>query len=134
VTAASASAGSIKAAIKSYNPRILVDEGHFLTAVGEYKTSGNPSAVQAALTATITSVHSLESKIAAQSAVRPRVKAGKAKLEKGLKAVVVAYERLDTAFGEHQVSPQAAKAEAAKAQIAVQKGDKELTEGMKLLR
>jgi hypothetical protein len=134
VTAASASAGSIKAAIKSETPTILVDEGHFITALGEYKTSGSPAAVQAALTATITSVHSLESKIAAQPAVHPRVKRGKAKLEKGLQAIVVAYERLNTAFGEHAVSPEAAKAETKKALIAVKKGGKELTEGMKLLR
>jgi hypothetical protein len=134
VTTASASAGSIRAAIKSETPTILVDEGHFLTALGEYKASGNPAAVQAALTATITSVHSLESKIAAQPAVRPRVKRGKAKLEKGLQAIVVAYERLNTAFGEHTVSPEAAKAETKKALIAVKKGGKALNEGMKLLR
>jgi len=134
VTAASASAGSIKAAIKSETPTILVDEGHLLTALGEYKTSGNPSAVQAALAVTITSVHSLESKIAAQPAVKPRVKKAKAKLEKGLKIIVVAYERLSTAFGERTVSPEAAKAETTKALIAVKRGGKELTEGTKLLR
>jgi hypothetical protein len=134
VTAAWASAGSIKAAIKSDNPAILVDEGHLLTALGEYKTSGNPAAVQAALTATIAGFRSLESKIAAQPAVRPRVKRGKAKLETGLRAIVVAYERLDTAIGEHSVSPEAAKAETAKAEIAVKKGSKELTEGIELLR
>jgi hypothetical protein len=134
VTGASASAGSIKAAIKSETPTILVDEGHLLTALGEYKTSRNPAAVQAALTATIASVHSLESKIAAQPAVHPRVKRAKAKLEKGLQAIVVAYERLNTAFGEKTVSPEAAKAEVTKALRAVKKGGKELTQGMKLLR
>jgi hypothetical protein len=134
VTAASASAGSIKAAIRSDDPAILVDEGHLLTALGEYKTSGNPTAVQAALTATVASFRALESKIAAQSAVRPRVKRGKAKFERGLRAIAVAYERLNTAIGENAASPEAAKAETAKADIAVKKGSKELTEGMKLLR
>ena len=134
VSAASASDASIKAAIRSYNPRLLVDEGHFVTAIGEYKTSHNPSGVQAALGASIATIHSLKSKIAAQPAIRQRVKAGKAKLQVGLQGIIVAYERLKTAFGEHNVSPEAAKSEVANAGIAVDKARTELAEGMKLLR
>jgi hypothetical protein len=134
VTAASASDSSIKSALKSYNARILIDEGHFVTAVGEYKTSKNPSGVQAALKTCITSVRSLRLKIAAQSAGRRRVKAGKAKLETGLQAVITAYQRLDVAFGEHTFSPEAAKTEVAKAGIAIDKARTEMAEGVKLLR
>jgi hypothetical protein len=134
VSAASASDASIKAAIRSYNPRLLVDEGHFVTAIGEYKTSHNPSGVQAALAASIATIDSLKSKIAAQPAIRHRVKAGKAKLQVGLQGIIVAYERLKTAFGEHNVSPEAAKNEVANAGIAVDKARTELAEGMKLLR
>ncbi|HXN38920.1 MAG TPA: hypothetical protein VN892_12850 [Solirubrobacteraceae bacterium] len=134
ITAASASDSSIKSALKSYDARILIDEGHFVTAVGEYKASKNPSGVQAALKTCITSFRSLRLKIAAQSAGRPQVKAGKAKLEMGLQAVMVAYQRLDVAFGEHTFSPEAAKSEVANAGIAIDKARTELAEGVKLLR
>lgn len=134
VTAASASSSSIRAALKSYNPRLIVDAGHIVTAIGEYKTSHNPSGVQAALATSIAGWRSLRSKVAAQSAVRPHVKAGKAKLEQGLRGIVVAYTKLNVAFGEHTVSPEAAKVEVANAGIAVDKARAELAEGVKLLR
>ena len=57
----------------------------------------------------------------------------KAKIEKGLQAVIVSYQGLDTAFGEKSVNPEEAKAEATKALAAVKKGRKELLEGAKLL-
>jgi hypothetical protein len=134
VTSASASDSSIRAALKSYDAKLLVDEGHLVTAIGEYKTSGNPSGVQAALATTISTLRSLRSKIAAQSAVRAPVKAGKAKLRQGLQGIVTAYTRLNVAFGEHKVSPEAAKAEFANAGLAVDKARTELAEGVKLLR
>jgi hypothetical protein len=133
VTGASASDASIKAVIKSYNSKILVAEGHVVSAIGEFKDSGNPTKVQAALQKSITVLGALESKISAQSASSPKIKLGKAKFDKGLQSVVVAYRRLKAAFGEKKVSPQAAKAEAKKAVLAVAKGRKELREGAKLL-
>ena len=132
-TGASASSAGIKAAIKSYNSKILVAEGHVVTALGEYKTSKDPAGVQTALTESISVIHSLKDKIALQSAGRPRVKRAKAKIEKGLQAVILSYQRLDTAFGEKGVNPEEAKAEATKALAAVKKGRKELLEGAKLL-
>jgi hypothetical protein len=134
VTAASASDASIKAAVRSYSPKLLVDEGRLVTAVGEYKTSHNPGGVQAALGVSISTIHSLRSKIVAQPASRHSVRAGKAKLEVGLQGIIGAYERLSKAFGEHNVSPEAAKTEVAAAGIAVDKARTELAEGMKLLR
>lgn len=134
VTSAAANDTSIKAAIRSYNPRMLVDEGHLVTALGEYKTSRDPKGVQAALATCIATFHALRSKIAAQSASRHSVRAGRAKLETGLQAIIVAYEGLNTAFGERKMSPEAAKTEAANATIAVDKGRTDLAEGMKLLR
>lgn len=133
VTGASASSASIKAAIKSYNSKILVAEGHVVTALGEYKTSKNPAAVQSALTESISVIRSLKDKISLQSAGRPRVKQAKVKIEKGLQAVIVSYQGLDTAFGEKSVNPEEAKAEATKALAAVKHGRKELLEGVKLL-
>jgi hypothetical protein len=129
-----ASDASIKEAIKSYVPEILVSEGHVVSAIGEYKKTGNPSGVQAALTESISVLNALKSKIAAQAAVKPKVKAGKAKLVKGLRALVLAYQSLKKAIGEKAASPAAAKAEAQKAVKAVKKGAKELNEGIKLLR
>jgi hypothetical protein len=134
VSAASASDASIKAVIKSYDSQILVTEGHLVTAIGEYKKSGNPSGVQTALQKSIKVLASLKSKIAAQSASSQRVKLGKAKFEKGLQSVIVAYGHLKKAFGEKKVSPQAAKAEAKKAVSAIKSGSIQLKEGAKLLK
>jgi hypothetical protein len=133
VSGAAASDASIKAVIKSYDSKILTAEGHVLTALGAYKKSGNPSGAQAAIQKSIAVLSSLKSKIASQPASSNRVKLGKAKFEQGLQAVVVAYGHLKTALGEKKVSPQAAKAEAKKALLAVKAGSKELREGAKLL-
>jgi hypothetical protein len=134
VTSASASDATIKAAMRSYNARLLVDEGHLVTAFGEYKTSHNPSGVQAALATTITAVRGLKSKVAAQGANRHSVRMGKAKIETSLQGIISAYGRLSTAYGERSTNPEAAKREAANALIAVDKARTELAEGMKLLR
>ncbi len=133
VSGASASDASIKAVIKSYDSKILVAEGHVLTALGEYKNTGEPADVQSAISSSISVLSSLESKVAAQPASSTRVKAGKAKFDKGLKTVVVAYRHLKSAIGEKKASPQAAKEEAKKALSAVKAGAKELKEGAKLL-
>jgi hypothetical protein len=132
-SAASASDASIKAVIKSYDSKILVAEGHLVTAIGEYKEKGNPAGVQKAIRTTTSVLLSLKSKIASQSASSPRVKLGKAKFVKGLQRVVVAYRHLGKAFGEKKVSPQAAKMEARKAVRIVKGARLELREGAKLL-
>jgi hypothetical protein len=134
VAGASASDASIKRAIKTYNPKILVAEGHLVTAIGEYKTSGNPAPVITDLDASIRVLHSLKTTIAAQAAVSNRVKEGKSKLLKGLHAVILAYDQLKVAFGEKAGSPTAAKENAAKAELAVKKGRKDLAEAVLLLK
>lgn len=93
ITGASASDASIKHLTKTYNPKILVAEGHLVTAIGEYKTSGNPAPVITDLDASIGVLHSLKTNIAAQTAVSKRVKEGKTKLINGLHAVIIASER-----------------------------------------
>jgi hypothetical protein len=133
VSGASASDASIKAVIESYNSKILVSEGRVVSAIGKFKRSGNPKDVQAALQKATAVLGSLKSRIAAQSASGRRVKLGKTKLEQGLQKVIVAYRRLERAFGEKQVSPAAAKAEAKKAVLAVNAGRVDLREGVKLL-
>jgi hypothetical protein len=47
--------------------------------------------------------------------------------------LIVAYQRLDTAYGENVTSPEAAKTEATIALAAVKVGHNELVEGIKLL-
>ena len=133
VSAAGASSGSIKAAIVSYGPKIDVAEGHVLTAIGEYKESKNPTAVQAAISSSVGVLGSLKSDVAHQSARAPRVKKARAKVEGGLQAVIAGYQDLSTAYGEAAASPEAAGTEATNAVIAVKKGQTELREGVKLL-
>jgi hypothetical protein len=134
VTGAQASDASIKAAIKKAAPQILISEGHVVSAIGQYKLDRNSAPVQSALQKAIAVLRTLRSKIAAQPAVNPQVKLGKAKLEKGLHSVIVAYESLKSAFGLKLASPEAAKAEATKALETIKKGGKQLAEGVKLLR
>lgn len=133
VAGASASDASIKTVIKSYNAKILVSEGHVVTAIGEYKKSGNPHGVQAALSKAIAVLRSLKSAIADQPASSTKVRAGKAKVEQGLHTVILAYEHLQKAFGEKHTSPTNAKAQAKTALSAIRKGRLELHEGAKLL-
>ena len=133
VSAASASDASIKAVIKSYNAKLLIADGHLTTALGEYKKTGNPSDVQAAFKKSIAVLSSLKAKIASQKASNPRVKLGQTKFDKGLQAIVVAYERLSKAIGEKRVSPAAAKAEAKKAVSAIDRARVLFKEGAKLL-
>jgi hypothetical protein len=133
VSGASASDASIKASFKSYNSKILIAEGHLATALGEYKTSHNATPVEEALSHSTAVVHSLEVKIARQAAGAPRVKEGKAKIVKGLTAVVVAYGQLKAAFEAKTASPEAAVEDAQKAELAVKKGRKELLEGVRLI-
>ncbi len=133
VASAGASDASIKAVIKSYGSKILIAEGHVLTALGHYKKNGDPSAVKAAITNSVAVLGSLKSAIGTQTASSPKVKTGKTKFEKGLQTVIRAYDKLKQAFGEKKASPQAAKAEAKKALRAVKQGSKELREGAKLL-
>jgi hypothetical protein len=133
VASSSASDASIKRVIKSYNSKILVAEGHVVSAIGEYKHSGNPKKVQTALAQSIVVLGSLKSAIAKQSASSPKIKEAKTKIEKGLHAVILAYRRLAKAVGEKHASPHAAKAEAKAALSAVKKGSIELHEGAQLL-
>jgi hypothetical protein len=135
VTAASApaSAGSIKSLVKSYDGKIITSEGKLLTAIGDYKSTQNSAPVVSALNNAIGVLRSLKSRIAKQSATAARVKRGKDDLEKGLQAVIVAYSHLKRAFSEKAASPSAAKEDAEKADIAVEKGRADLTEGLKLL-
>jgi hypothetical protein len=134
VAGASASDGSIRSLIKSYGPKIVVSEGHLLTAIGEYKTSHNPEGVVNALDKATGVLRSLKTKIEAQSAASTRVKQGKADLVKGLRAVIIAYGHLKVAFGEKAGSPSAAEENAKKAILAVKKGRVDLVEGLKLLK
>jgi hypothetical protein len=134
IAGASASDASIKSVIKSYDSKILVAEGHVVSALGEYKKSGDPSGVTSAITASVGVLRSLKSAIAGQSASSPKVKQGKAKFEKGLQKIIVGYQHLKTAFGEKKASPQAAKQQAAIALSSLKRAKKELNEGAKLLR
>lgn len=102
---AAASDASIKRAIKRYDHKILVAEGHVLSAIGQYKKTGQPAGVEAALSKSIAVFRSLKAKIAAQSAIAPKVKQGKLKLIKGLQAVISAYQHLKTAFAIKATNP-----------------------------
>jgi len=134
VANAPASAGSIKSLLAGYNGKIITSEDKLLSAIGEYKSTQDAVPVLRALDNAIGVLRSLKSKIAKQSATAARVKKGKTDLEKGLQAVIAAYEHLKSAFGEKTGSPSAANEDTQKADVAVKTGRAELTEGLKLLR
>jgi hypothetical protein len=133
ISSASASDASIKSVIKSYGSRILLAEGHVLTALGEYKKTGNPREVTTTIGKSIVVLRSLKSALGAQSASSPKVSEGKVKFEKGLKGVIVAYQHLKTAFGEKKARPRAAKRQARKALKSIDEASGELKEGAKLI-
>jgi hypothetical protein len=133
VAGASASKRSIKLAVKSYSARILTSEGHVVSALGEYKTSKNPAAAEAALGEAVSVLKELRAKVAAQGAPSPRVKEAKVKIEQGLHAVIVAYTSLSTALAEKASDPSGAMAEVEKFVAAAKKGSKELHQGALLL-
>jgi len=133
VASAPASAGSIKSLVRSYDGKIITSEGKLLTAIGDYKSTQNAAPVVTALDNAIRVLRSLKSKISKQSATAARVRRGKADLEKGLQAVIGAYEHLKSAFSEKAASPPEAREDAEKADTAVKKGRADLTQGLKLL-
>ena len=133
VTGAWASKASIKGALKSYDGKIAVAEGHTLTALGEYKTTKNAAPVEEAISQSVTVLSALRTKIESQSAGTPKVKAAKSKLVKGLEAIILSYGKLKAAFADKASSPEAAQAEATKALAAVKIGRKQLNEAAKLL-
>jgi hypothetical protein len=133
VASALGSAKSIKAAIVSYNARVDTAEGAVLTALGEYEKSKEPAALQAAIENSKNVLGALEVAVSHQSAGTNRVKRAKARIVKGLQALVVGYGELSVAYGEKAASTEAAVAEATKALAAVKVGRKELLEGVKLL-
>ena len=133
VSGASASKASIKTVLKSFSGKVDVAEGHVLTALGTYKSTHDPAPVDAAIGSSVKVLKELRSKIAAQSASKPPVKAAKTKLLKGIAAVIVAYEHLGTAYQEHGSSPPTAEAEAKLALSELKTGLKQLKEAAKLL-
>jgi len=130
---ASASRASIKAAIRSYSGKILIAEGHVVSALGEYKTTKQPAAAETALGESVNVLKALRAKVAAQPASKPRVKEAKTKILEGLHAVIVSYTSLATALDEKASDPTAATAEAEKFLAAAKKGIKELRQGTLLL-
>jgi N-acetylglutamate synthase/N-acetylornithine aminotransferase len=87
VASASASSASIKAAIESYGSKIDVAEGRVLTAVGEYKTTKNPSGVQSAIGESVAVLSALRSKVQHQAAGQARQdedRGGPARVDRGL--------------------------------------------------
>jgi hypothetical protein len=133
VADASASAKSIKSAIRSFSSKILVAEGHVLSAGGEYETSKDPTGVIEAISQSVSVLSALEVKVAHQPALAPRVKRARSKVVHGLHTVIVGYEQLSGAFGEKAMDPEAAKVAAAAAEVLATKGRNELKQGVKLL-
>jgi len=134
VAGASASRASIRALIEGWTPKILVSEGHVVSAVGEYKTARNPAPVETSIGEAIDVLRTLRNGIERQHAVRRRVKRAKNDLVDGLREVIVAYERLESAFREKGLSPVAADRNARRAGVLVERGQRDLRQGVRLLK
>jgi len=132
--AACASDASIQRTIKAYSPQILETEGRVLTAIGQYKETRKAGPVESALNGAIKVLQSLKAAISGEKARSVKVKDGKDKLETGLGSVVQAYDHLKLEFEPKPTSKGAAKRQAEKADAAVKKGEKQLAEGLKLLK
>ncbi len=133
VASASASSSSIKAAVVSYEGRILVAEGKVVSAVGTYKTDHVAEPVLSAIGNSVTVLSGLRAKVARQPAARTRVKKAKRLIVRGLTSIIASYEKLKTAFAEKGSDPEAAVAEANQAEAVVKAGRKQLLAGLKML-
>lgn len=129
-----ASDASIKAAVRSFDTKIVASEEKAAGAIREYRSTGDPKPVQTALSEAISVLRALKAKIAGQSAKTSRVKAGKAELLKGLRDVIRSYQHLSTAFGVKSLSPSAAKAQAEKALTELKTAKALLRKAGRLLR
>ena len=133
VAGASASKGIIESAIASYNSRILVAEGHVVTAARCIQHDERRCGVETAIGRSISVLGGLRGKVAIQPADRPRVRLAKLKIATGLQTVIGSYRRLGTAFAEQATDPAASMADATAALTAVKTGRRELLDGVKLL-
>lgn len=131
---ASASDATIKHTIKVFSPRILETEGRVETAVGEYKTTRHAAPVERSLSNAMQVLRELKNTIASEHAGSKPVREGKHKLELGLASVIRAYEHLERAFDVKAANTQAAKKQAEKADRAVKEGQRQLAEGIDLLK
>ena len=134
VASAQASNASIKQVLKRALPQIIEEEGHVVTALGEYKKTGNLTPVDEAVNKNIALLKEIRGKIAKQHASNAKGRRGKTKLERGLMRIARAYKKLETALGLKHTHPAASKKLARKALRAIQKADKELEEGTALLK
>lgn len=134
VASASASAGGIRKAVRTWSGPIDIAEGHALTAIGEYQEDKNPVPVEAAIAETIKDLEGLKASVARQSAKPVRVAKAKRKIEAGVHSLITAYQHLSTAYGVKAENPQAATEEADTALVEIKRALKELKEGAKLLK
>lgn len=133
VSGAAASAAGIKHALKTYQGRVLVAEGHVVSAEGTYTTTKEPAPVVAAIEESVKVLGELRSAVQRQSAARPKIKEAKRLIVTGVGDVITAYGNLKTAFSEKSVDEAVAKAEAEKAIAAVKVARGDLEKAGKLL-
>ena len=132
-SAAQASDASIKAIIVIYNPKLKADAARDASTLLTYAKTGNSGPLRIALAAEVKDLNSLKSKVAAQSASSPRIKAGKAKFTSGIASVVKGIRKLSKAIGLKPVKPKLAKAEAKRADVILKRGSSQLRTALKLL-
>jgi hypothetical protein len=133
VASASASRSGIIGIVETYVPKIVEAEGKVVSALGEYERTGELTKTDEALNKNIKLLQEMRSKIAAQSAASRRVKRAKHRLEKGLNRVIGAERGLENALTVKHTNPEAAKAEAEKAILAIKRADREISEAEALL-
>lgn len=134
LASAQASNASIRQVLKRAVAQILEEEGHVVTALGEYKKTGNLTAVDEAVNKNVALLKEVRAKIAKQHASNARGRRGKTKLERGLTRIARAYKKLEAALGLKHTHPAASKKLARRALRAINKADKEIGEATKLLK
>lgn len=125
---------SIHEVIAKALPGILKAEGHVLAAEGEYAQTKDPTTLDTAIDKSVATLGALKRKVASQSASAPKIKAGKAKVVKGLEGIIVGYGHLKTAFADKASDPTTSKTEAESALADVKSGKKALNAGIALLK
>jgi hypothetical protein len=132
IAGAQASNATIRAAVNTFNAKLLHDEARVLDGLGTYQSKHNATPLISALNHEVTDLHALQVKLAHQSASSVSGRKGKSDIDTGLGLIAKAYKALAVDVKASTTAP----VSAAKVNAAVKtdkKGRADLTAGAKLL-
>jgi hypothetical protein len=134
VTAAQASDGTIRSAIKTAVPKIESSQAKLIKGLSTYQKTHNPTALIKAIKGQDKTLNALETKLSAQSASSADGTKGKADVVTGLRLIVGSNKTLAKELAQSAHHAPVSKAKLKAATAADVKGNRDLNAGSKLLK